>query len=188
MADLNVEAVEANDDGKNLNLTIRLRNDSNQTLHAQTNVRGIHYDAATKELRFQLTDRALIGGVPPSWYILPKTVAIDAHSTGTVELKQSRYVTRISPASSGDLPTIEQLPAHEADSIAVEVAWSDKPFYSDPRRKTKSMAEQVVAWERGVAKGRLERRPNPPPPTGEYDSKPNSEPDEDRTEKKRRRK
>ena len=163
MADLNVESVNATDDGTDLNMVIHLRNDTNQTLHAQAVVRGIHYDPATKELRLRLTDRALVGSEPRSWYILPKLVAIDPHSTGTIELKQSRYITRISPSSSGPAPTIEQLPAHEATSIAVEVAWSDKPFYSDPRRKTKkTMPEQVVEWERGLAIGRTERQPGPP--------------------------
>jgi hypothetical protein len=164
MAELDVESVEANDNGNNLNLVIHLRNNSNQTLHAQAVVRGINYDPATKELTYRLTDRALIGSVPRSWYILPKVVAIDPHSTGTIELKQSRYLTRISPESSGHAPTIEQLPIHEATSVVAEVGWSDKPFYSDPRQKTKkSMPEQVVAWERDVATGRSERKPYSPP-------------------------
>jgi hypothetical protein len=168
MADLNVESVNATDEGTDLNIVIRVRNDTNQTLHAQAVVRGIHYDPGAKELRLRLTDRALVGSEPRSWYILPKLVAIDPHSTGTIELKQSRYITRISPTSRGPAPTIEQLPAHEATSIAVEVAWSDKPFYSDPRVKTKkTMPEQVVEWERGIAVGRTERQPKPYASDGE---------------------
>jgi hypothetical protein len=162
MADLNIESISATDDGTDLNIVIRVRNDTNQTLHAQAVVRGIHYDPATKELRLRLTDRALVGSEPRSWYILPKLVAIDPQSTGTIELKQSRYITRISPTSSGPALKIEQLPAHEATSITAEVAWSDKPFYSDPRVKTKkTMPEQVVEWERGVAIGRSEGKAEP---------------------------
>jgi hypothetical protein len=164
MADLNVESVDAVDDGANLNLVIRLRNDSNKTLHAQAVVRAIHYDPATKELKFWLTDRALIGSPPRGWYVQPRVAAIDPHSTGMIELKQSRYLTRISPTSSGQAPTIEQLPVHEATSVSVEVAWSDKPFYSDPRQK-KSMPDQVVEWERGLAVGRTERQPGSSEPS-----------------------
>jgi hypothetical protein len=163
MPDLNVESVSAVDDGSNLNLVIQLRNDSDQTLHAQAIVRGIQYDPITKELRFRLTDRALVGSLPRSWYMLPRLVAIDPHGRGEIRLTQSRYLTRISPTAGGQAPTVEQLPAHEATSVVVEVAWSDQPFYTDPRRRTrKSMPEQVVDWERGVALGRSERRPLPP--------------------------
>lgn len=188
MAELKVESVEARDDGRNLNLIIRLRNDSNQTLHAHSVVRGIHYDPTTKELKFQLTDRPLVGALPQSWYILPKLVAVDPHSTGTIELKQSRFVTRISPSSRGDVPTIEQLPAHEAASVVVEVAWSDKPFYSDPRqKKAKPMPEQVVDWERGMATGRATRHPQGPPPTPGQQGPGKERDDDHRSEKKRGR-
>lgn len=165
MAELNVESVEALDDGKILKLVVHLRNDTAQTLHLHAMVRGIHYDPATRELRFQLTDRPLMSSVPRSWYVMPKLVTIDPHSRGKLELKQSRFLTRLAPGSDPQMPKVEQLKVYEATSVAVEVAWSDKPFYGDPRSKQrKSMPEQMVAWEKGLAAGRSERRPEAPPP------------------------
>ena len=64
-----------------------------------------------------------------------------------------RFIDQMEPNSIAIIPA-----AHEATTVNVEVAWSDKPFYRDPRAKGQSMRQQMEAWQRGVTKVKGERR------------------------------
>jgi len=64
-----------------------------------------------------------------------------------------RVIARLKPGPNQIAPTVEELPAHEAQKIDVEVAYSGTPFYRDPRPKTgKSPREMMIDWAEGVAK------------------------------------
>ena len=64
-------------------------------------------------------------------------------------------LTRIAGANEQGAPVIERFRIDDADEVAVEVGWSDTPFYRDPRAAAAAgaahPAAQLRSWERGLA-------------------------------------
>ena len=153
--DLEVVRVETQDDGTNLIVTIELRNKSQRTLHVYAEPRNIQYDQATKRLTIYLTDRQtkeMMGSI----FRRPRLRAVDANGTTVLTLKLPRELTRLAQtAEKQPAPQFEKLAIHEAESVEVHVAWSDRPFYTDPRPKQtkRTPLEELVAWEKGVGVG-----------------------------------
>jgi hypothetical protein len=156
--------VEADDD--EMVVKLRLRNDSDSTLHIIAGLRQLLYDPATRELTVRLTDSGLAElPMQPPYEAPPPLSAVDPHDEREITVKLPRFVTRIEPG-----PTVVQVPAHEATSVTVEIGWSDRPFYRDPRGKGGSIRSQLQKWERGVAPFRsreVRRKRQSRPPTGE---------------------
>ena len=158
--DLQVVRVEAHDDGTNLIVTIELRNDSDRTLHAYAEQRNLQYDPAAKQLTIFLTDRQtkeLMGSI----FRRPRLRAVDPHGTTVLTLQLPRQLTRfLQTAEKQTSPQFEKLPIYEAETVEVHVAWSDRPFYTDPRPKQtqRTPREELVAWEKGVCVGNGGRR------------------------------
>jgi hypothetical protein len=142
-------------------LRISVHNDSDRPLHAYATARRIEYDPETRALRVELTD-ANRGPMPlGATFVRPKFVAVDPGGDRTIELNLPEVMHRISSESTSDSLAFEALPIHDATSVAVEVAWSDTPFYPDVREAHgRSPLEQMKGWQKGAARGevRLERR------------------------------
>jgi hypothetical protein len=150
---LKIASVELNDDLKQLTLRLRIQNPGDRTLHACASVRALRYDPATRTLEVQLSDRGLRDTGPRSTFLQPKFTSVDPNSETTLELSLPRTIARLKPGHNQIAPTVEELPAHEAQHINVEIAYSGTPFYRDPRPKTgKSPRQMMVDWAEGVAK------------------------------------
>jgi hypothetical protein len=159
--DLEIGKTEMHDDGTNLIVTIELKNDSDRTLHAYADPRNIQYDPATKKLTIYLTDRATKETMA-SIFRRPRLRAVDPKATTVLTLKLPRQLTRFAKSEEKLVsPQFEKLPIYEAESVEVNVAWSDKPFYADPRPKQvkRTAREELIAWEKGVSVGTGAKRP-----------------------------
>lgn len=142
--------VEDDETGNTMLARLEVENDSDTTLHFIAVVRQVLYDPATKELTVRLSDSALAElPIQPPFEVPPQIAAVDPHDRREIVVKLPRFVTRVEPG-----PRIVQIPAHEAQTVNIEVGWSDKAFYRDPREKRGggSMRSQLKNWERGVAK------------------------------------
>ncbi len=155
--EIEVGNIEFHDDGQNLIVKVEIRNTSDRTLHAYASVRGLKYDSATKALTVLLTDRGLAEKPHVSNFNRPRFTSVDPKGQTVISLSLPRFLTRMAASEREYEPKIETLPIHEATTMRVEVAWSDKPFYPDPRDKRNSMRAQLVEWERGIAKGEWRR-------------------------------
>jgi hypothetical protein len=136
---------------------LELVNDSDRTLHAYGQARRVVIDPATGVLVVGLTDREADTDGDASTFVLPAFTAVDPHGTTTVELRVPRAVTRITGATAQGAPVLERIPLDQATEIQAEVAWSDTPFYQDPRAAQAEAAHpaaQLRRWERGLATAR----------------------------------
>jgi len=151
--ELKITGTALRDDQKKLTLTVAIQNTGNRTLHAYATVRALRYDPATRTLEVQLSDRGLHDPAHQSTFVQPKFTSVDPNSEATLELSLPRAIARLKPGPNQIAPTVEELPAHEAQKIDVEVAYSGTPFYRDPRPKTgKSPRQMMIDWAEGVAK------------------------------------
>ena len=156
---LQIAEATIEDEGTYLLLTMRYVNPSNTTMHVYAVPRAVFYDSATNVLTVRMTDEGLPEPeVPPPVVMPPKLVAVDPHDEREIVVKLPRFVNRLEAGEDRKTPVLIQVPAHEATTVNVEVAWSDKPFYRDPRAKGQSMRQQMEAWQRGVTKVKGERR------------------------------
>lgn len=164
--EIEIGAVDFRDDGEHLIVNLELRNTSDVTLHAYSSLRGMRFDEATGVLHLFLTDRNF-AEKRGTTFVRPRFTSVDPNGRASISLTLPRFLTRLAASESKVEPKIERPPIHTATAVDVELAWSDTPFYPDPRDKQKTMREQLVTWEQGVAKGRggypPPERPERPP-------------------------
>lgn len=149
-----IGTIEFHDDGTNLIVKVQVKNPSDRTLHLYASPRGMRYDEATKVLRILLSDENLGENAPGSIFVLPRFTTVDAHGQAEITLKLPRFLTRLAPGAGQTSPKLERLPIHEAAAVEVDISWSDKPFYSDPRKKKTAVREQLVSWQSGTVRKR----------------------------------
>jgi hypothetical protein len=174
-SELRIADARIEDDGNRLlRLTIAVENPSTRTLHLYRTLRAVRYDPMTKRLEVQLSDRGL---EEPYWlgtFVFPRFTSVDPGGRTTFTVSVPRVITRIKPGQANVLtPEIEALPAHEAEIVDIELAWSGTPFYRDPRPNRGPRA-MLVAWAQGHATFRLDRSTGQGGPGGT--AHPNGEP------------
>ncbi len=163
--ELEVGSVEMKDDGRNVIVTIELRNNTGRTLHAYADPRNIHYDPAPRKLTVRMTDRETTEPTP-SIFRRPNLRAVDPKGVAVLRLALPRIVHRTRPGSEKQAsPEFEKLNIFEAKVVEVHIAWSDRPFYTDPRPRgaQRTPRQELVAWENGLAIGRGGRKGGAPP-------------------------
>lgn len=156
------------DDGQHLHLTIRVHSTSNRTLHLYNSIRALRYDGATKTLEVQMSDHGLVeprslryGDEQPATFILPSFTSVDANSNAELSLNLPRTIVRPDIARSTTASMkFESLPIHEAAAMKVFLAWSDTPYYEDPRIPY-DHRQQLVNWAKGVATYKSALKPAP---------------------------
>lgn len=141
-----IERLEASDRG--LDIIIRLNNPTDRAMHYISDLRSIRYDATTRKLVLGLSDRNR-GAVTAAFRTHPEFAYIDPASAAELKLHLLASYVRFDSqmAASGELLFDEIRPA-DAQEIVVEVAWSDVPFYEDPRDRPDNV-EPAQDWALG---------------------------------------
>jgi hypothetical protein len=142
---VNIVEAKFEDDGHAIRGAIALRNDGQQGAYAYRSVRAQRFDPASKVLEIQLSDRGIRSGLMSS-FIIPGVVAIRPGATESIRLDLSRTIVRLDNRQRGSLGArTERLDAFSADSIHVEIAWSDRPLPTGLQRG------DIQSWPRGFA-------------------------------------
>ena len=141
-----IESVDFSDRGAQI--IVRLNNPANRAMHYITDLRSIRYDTARRRLVLGLSDRGSEAGTA-AFRTHPQFAYIDPASAAELKLQLlASYVQFDSQVSaSGDLLFTEIRPA-SAREIVVEIAWSDVPFYDDPRDRPEDV-DPTIAWALG---------------------------------------
>ena len=171
-----INSASVDDDGMSLQLRIAVHNASNRTRHVYTSVRGLRYDRATRALEVQMSDHGLMeprdrrnpspDDVSSANFILPHMTGVPPGGDTEISLRVPRTIVRVDPAASTAVLKLETLQVHEAETVHIDLAWGDTPFYSDPR-KPFEMRKQLTEWAKGVAHHVIRRNAPPEkPPTG----------------------
>jgi hypothetical protein len=175
--DMVMSSASIDDDGKSLHLRFVVHNPAGRTRHVYTSIRALRYDKVTKMLEVQMSDHGLMeprdrrnpapNDVSPANFILPQMTDVAAGADAEISLHVPRTITRIDAnAPPAAVLRLETLQVHEADTVQVDVAWGDTPFYSDPREPFQ-MRKQLTGWAKGVCRYTIQRNAPPDkPPTG----------------------
>jgi hypothetical protein len=161
MSDLKIMAAHVDDDGQYLHTQVIVHNTSKRTLHAYATQRALRYDAATRTLEVLLSDRGLRDHGPSGSFILPRFASIDPKSECAIELKLPRTLVRLQAGPTREAPDLVELPVHEAEHLAIEIAYSGTPYYRDPRPTGAPPRARMVAWAQDHAVARVVRRGAP---------------------------
>jgi len=172
--DLSISETTLTDDGEHLHLKIRVHNPSNRTRHFYSSKRALRYDSATKTLEVQMSDHGLAeprllryGDEKPTTFILPSFTSVDPQSDTELSISLPRTIIRPDIAKSTTTSMkFERVPIHEATALKVDIAWSNTPYYEDPRIPY-DHRQQLVNWAKGVATHKSARKA--PPATDQTD-------------------
>jgi hypothetical protein len=99
--ELTISHAALHDDGEStLTLVIQLQNSGTRTMHAYASVRALRYDASTKTLEVQLSDRGLqeMGG--SGNFLLPNFTSIDPEGDAHLSISLPRTIARPKPSTS----------------------------------------------------------------------------------------
>jgi hypothetical protein len=153
-----ITSARLTDDGQRLRLALEIGNPSTRTLHLYRTLRAIRYFPAERRLEVQLSDRGLDELDRLGNFIFPRFVSVDPGGRTSLSVPLPRVITRVDPDQppGARTPDIQSLPAHEAEVVDVEIAWSGTPFYRDPRPGV-SPRQMLVRWAQGHATLRLHR-------------------------------
>jgi hypothetical protein len=157
--ELEIGTVEMQDDGRNVIVAIELRNNTDRTLHAYADPQNIHYDPAPRKLTVGMTDREATEPMPS--IRRPNLRTVDPKGVTVLRLTLPRIVNRMAQSAEKQTSSqFEKLNIFEAKTVEVQIAWSDRPFYIDPRPRKAQLTprQELLAWEKGLAIGRGGRK------------------------------
>jgi len=138
---------------KEVVIEVDLVNELERTVHVHATPRIVNYDPATHHLAVEMSDEHLNREIPSKALRRPKFKAVDPQRKSTMRIRLPRIIHRLGPGPDERVPGIESLPIHEATDIDVAVAWSDTPFYPDPRDGGETKLGDVVKWQQGTVRG-----------------------------------
>jgi hypothetical protein len=158
---LRITHAEVEDDGAHLLVRIRARNESKSTVHFVSAPRALLYDPGSRELFVRLSEAGLEElAVSPTVALPPAMAAVDPGAERAIAIALPRFITRLVPGPTPRAPSLVRLPAHQAMWVTVEVGWSYRGFFREPRGGG-SLRAELQKWERGIARWRGERRAAP---------------------------
>jgi len=130
----------------NMEISIRLRNPLDRTIHYISDVRAMIFDPLTQRLRVQLSDRGreiLLVGIAME----PKFRMIDPQSEALIKVQLPKTIVKLSnvPSPTGEVRFEEHVIAN-AEEIEIDLGWADNPYYRDPRDRSQDISS-IVSWE-----------------------------------------
>lgn len=153
---IEITAVRAALEEKDLVISITVRNRADRTVHAYGSPRRVLYDNATRKLTLELHDH---GHGPEEEKRIeqhlkqPRVVPLEGGTETTFKVKLPTVIHRLRPAAErGTGALFEDLRISEAKEIELEIAHQDTPFYYNPKVDN---LRQLRTWGRVIAKARL---------------------------------
>jgi hypothetical protein len=153
----NVESVDETERG--LEIRVQLRNDADRALHYISDVRALDYDPGSRKLTVRLSDRGRVV-VPGAANVRPPLRYIDPGSEAEITLRLPEQITKLAPSPDVErrIVAFQQQRIADAEEVAVEIAWSDVPFYEDPRVSSEDVLPSVH-WQQHEETASIRRRP-----------------------------
>jgi hypothetical protein len=152
---ITIERLDFGDDGEELVVAVDIHNSSDRTWYAIAAPRRILYDNATKVATLELFQRPPTGPIRlQAMFVRPPFEMLEPGRATKLRLIVPRVIKRLVPAAPGGSGSIvELLPIHEAESLSVEIAVADVPFYPDSRDKVHKKMERlsVREWDESLA-------------------------------------
>jgi len=146
--EISMKSVTANKRG--ISVLLKLHNPADRALHYVSEVRGLKYEPASKTLTVIMSDEGRVL-VPGPMEKEPVTRSIDPKADAELELQLPPTIVKLAetPSPQGALRFEEQA-ISEAEHIDVRMAWSDTPYYIDPRPGD-PMRTGLQRWQRDIA-------------------------------------
>ncbi len=147
---VSLKSIGRSDDDKEIEFVVRLSNSATRALHYISDVRATKYDPATKTLTLSLSDEGRVV-IPATVGKMPVFRHIDPGSEAEIRLRVPDRVIKLSrTAPPGEL-AFETHHLSDAETIVIDVAWADVPYYKDTR-KTDDKQLPSVHWQQHVSR------------------------------------
>ncbi len=148
---LTMRRVEFNDEFCSVH--VHVDNKSDAPMHVVTRPRGVRVDSAGA-IHLRFWDEPLPEGVRAAFFSLPPTRVLEAGEQAEVEFKFPRTFRQATGKLTADgKPEIITIDTSTAPQLILDLAWSDVPFYEDPRKKVRpdpaTLFKQSAEWAHG---------------------------------------
>jgi hypothetical protein len=135
-----------------VDVVVELRNPGGRALHYIADVRAIVFDPATSTFTVRLSEQGL-EPVTAGMQLEPRFGVVDPGSVASTLVRLPKTIVRMADTAGPDGEMrFEEYRLADAATIAVEVGWSDTPYYPDPRDRSQKERDRtddnpIVAWE-----------------------------------------
>ena len=138
-------------------ILIELLNELDRTAHVHATPSIARFDAEARHLYVEFSDENLHFGQSANMTTHPKFKAVDPRSRSTMHARLPRHLHELVAGTDPRVPDIAQLHIHEAEHVEVALAWSDTPYYPDPRAHSTAPLKPMSSWQKGTVRGRGRR-------------------------------
>ncbi len=132
---------------RGMDVVVRLQNPNRRAMHYISDIRAIDYDPVGKRLTVRLSDQGLTL-IPGMMSLNPKFRIVDPNSESEFLISLPSTIVKLGPPSASGQATFVEHRIADTSEVAIEIGWSDTPFYEDPRT-TKGKELPAARWERG---------------------------------------
>jgi len=136
-----------------VDVVVELRNPGGRALHYIADVRAIVFDPGTSTFIVRLSEQGL-EPMSAGTQLEPRFGVVDPGSVASTLVRLPKTIVRMADTAGPDGELrFEEYRLADAETIAVEVGWSDTPYYPDPRDRSQKESDRtdhnaVAAWER----------------------------------------
>jgi hypothetical protein len=147
---LEIQSMAVSEDDGQVTFKVSVFNSENRTIYGYATARRILYDAATKQLTLCLHDNHVDENSLISMHMKePRMKEFEANADTVMTLKLPKVLKRLKAFSeTGGNAEIEILNINEADTVHIEIAQQDTPFYFNPKL---NHARQLKEWGRAIS-------------------------------------
>ena len=142
-----VTSMDERDDA--FEMTVRVQNPLDRAIHYIADVRAITFDPATRTVRVRLSEQGL--EMPPGgMMVLPRIRRVDPQSEAAMNVRLPKTIVKLAATQTpGTEVTFEEHAIADAEEIALDIGWSETPFYADPRESSQ-LRSPVSTWEQAT--------------------------------------
>lgn len=153
-----IRSIERKED--DLVVVVRLSNTASRALHYICDVRATRYDPETKTLTVAMSDEGR-QVIPGAMSKLPEIRYVDPNGEAEFRVRVPEKMVKLSRSAPPGELAFETHRLSEAESLVVEVGWSDVPYYKDTRERaaTKEARLPAARWEQHKARTRTRMPP-----------------------------
>lgn len=129
-----------------LYIGLKIKNNSNRTIHSYGCIRYIDYDTSTKTLKISLSDKHMIPNEHLIRHLkLPKFVPLEPKEITKIDVFVPLTLSRMTGKLKADkTPEIKIINIRQVKQIEVEVDYNKTPFYYNP--KEPNTLKQLRQW------------------------------------------
>lgn len=150
---LSIKEVDFKIEEARLHISLKIKNDSERTIHSYGSIRYLDYDSNTGTLKISLSDKHMAAdNVLKKHLKTPGFVPLEPKQVTTINVNVPLSISQLTGKLKADkTPEVKVIDLSQVKKVEFEVDYSETPFYYNPEEP--DMLMQLTKWGKSRIKG-----------------------------------